>query len=102
MKALPNHLPIPNSEMATDMCVLQVQPGSATVHETATVFESTKDGSDRRLAIEGQMKSRDTYDVSHKQDDQLAERKPNDTALTLKPNLCESNNVEDPRSSIKQ
>ena len=88
--------------MATDICILQVQPGSATVHETATVLESTKDGPDRRLAVGGLVKSRHAYDVSHKQDDQLAEREPNDTALTLKPNLCKSNNVEEPRSSIKQ
>ena len=86
--------------MATDICFLQVQPGSATVHETATVLKSTKDGSER-LAVGGLVKSRHAYDVSHKQDDQLAEREPNDTALTLKPNLCKSNNVEEPRSSIK-
>ena len=84
------------------MSVVQVQPGSATVHETAMVLDPIRDGSDRRLAVGELVEKSHAYNVAHKQDDQLAEREPNDAALTLKASSCKTNSVEKPRVSIIQ
>ena len=86
--------------MATDTSDVQVQPGSATVPETAIVLDPIRDGSDRSVAIRESMKDSHASDMTHKPADQTVEREPNDTTLVLKPMSCTSKSVEKPRISI--
>ena len=86
--------------MATDIDELQVQPGSATVRETAMVLDPIRDGSDERLAIRESMKDSHARDVTHKQADQTVEREPNDTKVISKPISCKSKRGENPQTRI--
>lgn len=84
--------------MAADICVVQVQPGSATVRGMAMVPEPIRDGANRRPAVGELVKNSHAHDVTRKRDDEFAQREPNDTALILKSSSCKSNTVEKPRS----
>ena len=86
--------------MANDTSDVQGQPGSATVRETAIVFDPIRDSSDRRLTTRESVKDSHAYNVTHKPADQTVEREPNGTTLILKPILCESKSVEKTRTSI--
>ena len=88
--------------MTTAICSIQVQPGSAAVHETAMVLDPIKDAPGRRLAGRESVNNSHACDVIREQADQTVEREPYDTTLVLKPILCESNVFENPRTTITQ
>ena len=88
--------------MTTAICNIQVQPGSATVHEMAMVLDPIRDASGRRLASRGSVNNSHTCDLIREQATQNIEREPYDTTLVLKPILCENNVSEKPRTSVTQ
>lgn len=91
--------------MTTGIPDVQVQPGSATVRETATVLKQIRDASGRHLAGRGSVNNGHAYDMICEQADQTVEQEPYDTTLydttlVVKPILRESKAVEKPRTSI--